>query len=99
MEYMDIVAYLDKEATSVLNYLYGLAKKSPSFVTQNNTTFDSIAGKVFQFKETQIEQNLRSLVLQNGITRNAPDYTDRLSYQNTTTDFDRQKNAASFDIC
>lgn len=99
MEYMDIVAYFDKEATSVLNYLYGLAKKSPSFVTSGNTTFDSIAGKVYQFKETQIEQKLRSLVLQNGIAENAASYTDRLSYQNTTTDFVRRKNAASFDIC
>ena len=39
MEYMDIVAYLDKEAQSVLNYLYGMAEKGPSFVTNNNTTF------------------------------------------------------------
>ena len=67
MEYMDIVAYLDKETTAVLNYLYGMANKNSSFVTENNSTFNSIAGKVYQFKETQINQNLRSLILQNGI--------------------------------
>ena len=99
MEYMDIVSYFNKETNEVLNYLYGMAGKGPSFVTKNNTTFNSIAGKVYQFKETQIEQNLRSLILQHGIVRNQDSYIDRLSYQNINTDFDRQKNSVSFDIC
>lgn len=99
MEYLDIVSYFDKETNSILNYLYGMAEKSPSFVTENNTTFNSIAGKVFQFKETQIEQNLRSLILQHGITKNTDEYIERLSHQNTDIDFDRQKNAVSFDLC
>ena len=99
MEYMDIVAYLNKEASSVLNYLYGMAEKAPSYVTKNNTTFNSIAGKVYQFREAQIEQNLRSLILQYGIARDKQSYIDRLTYQNTNTDFTRQKNAASFRLC
>ena len=99
MEYMDIVAYFNKETTSVLNYLYGMAEKGPSFVTKNNTTFNAIAEKVHNFKETQIEQNLKSLILQHGIVRNKDGYTDRLSYQNKNTDFDRQKNKVSFDLC
>ncbi len=99
MEYMDIVAYFDKETKSILDYLYGMAEKNPSFVTENNSTFNSIAGKVYQFKETQINQNLRSLILQNGIVRNKNEYIDRLSYQNKNVDFDRQKNDASYDLC
>lgn len=99
MEYMDIVTYLDKETTAVLNYLYGMAEKGPSFVTANNTTFNAIAGKVHQFKETQIEQNLKSLILQHGIVRNKDNYIDRLSYQNKNTDFDKQKNSVSFNLC
>ena len=99
MEYMDIVLYFNKEATETLNYLYGLAEKGPSFVTSNNTSFNAIAGKVHQFKQTQIEENFRSLILQNGIARDKSGYIDRLSYQNVNTDFDRQKNVASFDLC
>ena len=99
MEYMDIVTYFNKETTAVLNYLYGLAEKGPSFVTKNNTTFHAIEQKVHQFKETQIDQNLKSLVLQHGIVRDKDSYIERLSYQNKNTDFDRQKNKASFDIC
>lgn len=99
MEYMDIVTYLNKEATSVLNYLYGMAEKGSSFVTQNNTTFNSIAGRIFQFKETQIEQNLRALILQNGIVRDKSGYIDRLAYQNQNIDFDKQKNEASYILC
>lgn len=99
MEYMDIVSYLDKEANSVLNYLYGMAQKNPSFVTKNNATFNSIAGKVYQFKETQINQNLRALILQNGIVRDGGKYVDRLEYQNKNVDFDRQKNQISYDLC
>lgn len=99
MEYMDIVTYFNKETTAVLNYLYGLAEKGPSFVTKNNTTFHAIAQKVHQFKETQIDQNLKSLVLQHGVVRDKDSYIERLSYQNKNTDFDRQRNKASFDIC
>ncbi len=99
MEYMDIVSYFNKETTSVLNYLYGMAEKGSSFVTENNTTFNSIAGKVFQFKETQIEQNLKSLILQHGIAKDKLSYIDRLAYQNKNTDFDKQKNYVSFTLC
>ncbi len=99
MEYMDIVSYFDKEAQAILNYLYGMSGKNPSFVTENGSTFDSIAGKVYQFKETQINQNLRSLILQNGIVRKGGEYVDRLSYQNKNVDFDRQKNEASYRLC
>ncbi len=99
MEYMDIVSYLDKETQAVLNYLYGMAVKNPSFVTENGSTFNSIAGKVHQFKETQINQNLRALILQNGIVRDKNGYVDRLSYHNKNVDFDRQKNDASYKLC
>ena len=99
MEYMDIVAYLNKETNAVLNYLYGMADKASSFVTSSNATFYSIAGKVYQFKATQIEQNLQSLILQHGIARDAASYIARLTYQNTNTNFDRQKNTVSFDLC
>ena len=99
MEYMDIVAYFQKESQAILNYLYGMAQKNPSFVTENGSTFNSIAGKVYQFNETQINQNLRSLILQNGIVRDRVGYIDRLAYQNKNTDFDRQKNTASYNLC
>jgi hypothetical protein len=99
MEYMDIVAYFDKETQAILNYLYGMAVKNPSFVTENGSTFNSIAGKVYQFKETQINQNLRALILQNGIVRNREEYVGRLSYTNNNVDFDRRKNQASYDLC
>lgn len=99
MEYMDTVAYLEKEAQAILNYLYGMAEKNSSFVTENGSTFNSIAGKVYDFKQTQISRDLRSLVLQNGIARDKTAYIDRLTYHNTDVDFDRQKNAASYNVC
>lgn len=99
MEYMDIVSYLEKETMSLLDYLYGMAEENSSFVTESGSTFDSIAGKVFQFKETQINQNLKSLILQNGITRKENQYVDRLLYQNKNIDFNRQKNNASYLLC
>lgn len=99
MEYMDIVLYFNKEASSLLNYVYGLSEKNSSFVTSNNSTFSSISGKIYQFKKTQIEENLRSLILQQGITRDKTEYIDRLSYRNKNTEFDKKRNAASFKLC
>ena len=99
MEYMDIVSYFNKETTSVMNYLYGMAGKGSSFVTKNNTTFNSIAEKVHQFREKQIEQNLRSLILQHGVVKDREKYIDKLSYQNTNIWFDKWKDSVSFDLC
>lgn len=99
MEYMDTVSYLEKETQAVLNYLYGMAEKNSSFVTADGNTFGSIAGKVYNFKETQIEHNLKSLVLQNGIAKDKAGYIDRLKYHNNDIEYDRQKNAASYDVC
>ena len=50
-------------------------------------------------RETQIEQNLRSLILQYGIVKDKAGYIDRLAYQNKNTDFDKQKNSASYTLC
>lgn len=99
MEYMDIVEYFNKETAEVLNYLYGMADEGGSFVTGDNKSFNSIAGQVYQFKEKQIEQNLKSLILQYGVARDKVGYIDRLSHQNKNTDFAMQKNAVSFDLC
>jgi hypothetical protein len=96
MEYMDIVAYLNKKTSSVLNYLYGMADKAPSFVTSQNSSFYSIAGKVYQFKETQINQNLKSLILQNGIARKEQEYVDRLLYQNKCTPINPSNRQSPF---
>ncbi len=98
-EYSDAVAYLEKEAGAVLNYLYGMAEKDPSFVTDNGSTFNSIAGKVYNFKEIQINQNLKSFILQNGIARDKVGYIDRLTYQNNDLEYDRKKSEASYEVC
>ena len=99
MEYMDTVQYFEKETSAILNYLYGMAEKNPSFITKNNTTFNSIAGKIFQFKETQIDQNLKALVIQHGVVKDLAEYMDRLSYRNKINDFDRRKSRISFELC
>ncbi len=98
-EYSDAVAYLEKEAGAVLNYLYGMAEKDPSFVTDDGSTFNSIAGKVYNFKEIQINQNLKSFILQNGIARDKVGYIDRLTYQNNDLEYDRKKSEASYEVC
>lgn len=99
MEYMDIATYLYKKAGFVLNYLYGMAENGYSFVTGDNKTFNSLASQVYQFRETQIEENLRALILQHGVAKDKESYIDRLSYHNKNTDFTMQKNMASFDLC
>lgn len=99
LEYMDAVDYFQKEATGILNYLYGLQKSDPSFLTEDKTSFGSLASKVHQFKEVQIDENLRSLILQNGVAKDRVGLIDRLHYQNNNTDFTRRKDTISFDLC
>lgn len=99
MEYMDIVLYLNKEVNRILNYMYGLNGENASFVASNGSTFSSVAAKVYQLQKTQIQENLRSYILQNGIARDASGYIARLNYENEQSSFDKQKSSASFDIC
>ena len=99
LEYMDIVLYLQKESSKVLNYMYGLEYKNSSFVGSNGATFSSIAAKLYQIDDMQIDENLRSYILQNGIAKDAESYVERLTYENRQLAFDKECSAASFRIC
>ena len=99
LEYMDIVLYLNKTSNRILNYLYSLADKNSSFVTSNGSTFNSIVAKVYQLNETQINSNLKSYILQGGISKQPTGYIERLTYENKQLSFDKSKSAASFDVC
>lgn len=98
LDYFDIVNYLQTESNSILNYLYGLQKKNSAFVSSKGSTFSSVASKVFNFNKTQIADNLRSFVLQNGLSKDKNKYEERLIYTNKQLSFEFDKQNASYKI-
>ncbi len=95
-DYADIIAYLQKQATKISDYMYGLAEENSGFTSSDGETFYSIAEKVSNLYEEQIANNLKAYVFQNGISKNAADYISRLSYKNTLLDYDAQRARSSY---
>lgn len=98
MDYLDTVAYLDKQASIVQNYMYGLADRNSSFTSSSGDTFNSVAARMYQINDVQIKGNLRSYILHGGISRNASGYIGRLQYENNLLSYDEQRATASFEV-
>lgn len=98
MDYLDTVAYLQVQASRVMNYMYGMADRNSSFVSSSGDTFNSVAARVYQINEVQIGENLRSYILHNGISRDVKSYIGRLDYENKLLDYDYQKADASYAV-
>ncbi|MCB7319428.1 hypothetical protein [Lacrimispora sp. 210928-DFI.3.58] len=98
MDYLDIVQYLDMQVQKIENYMFVLANESPSFISADGSTFYSLAQKCTQLKDIQIDENLKSYLLTNGVSKNADKYIGRLEYDNTLTDYETRKAKASFQI-
>ena len=95
-DYADIIEYLQKQAQIIANYMYGLAEENSSFTSSDGETFYSLAEKVTNLNDEQIEKNLKAYVYQNGISKDASEYLKRIEYQNTLLDYDAQRARSSY---
>lgn len=98
MDYLDTVAYLNLQASKVMTYMYGLDDHSSSFIASTGDTFSSVAARVYQLNDVQIEGNLQSYILYNGLSRDVEGYVGRLTYENTLLDYDMQEATASYEV-
>ncbi len=98
LDYLDIVQYLDMQIQKIENSMFAMASKSPSFIASNGSSFYSLAQKCTQLREIQVDEDLKSYLLTNGISKDTEKYIGRLEYDNTLTDYETRKAKASFDI-
>ena len=96
-DYPDIIEYLQDQAAVISNYMYSLAEKNRGFTSSDGETFNSLAGKIANLNDEQIEKNLKALVYQNGISKDSAAYIKRLGYKNTLLDYDAQRAGSSYD--
>ena len=96
-DYPDIIEYLQNQAQKISEYMYGLAEENSSFTSSDGETFSSLAKKIENLNDEQIEKNLKSYVYQNGISKNTSEYLKRLEYKNTLLDYDAQRARSSYD--
>ena len=95
-DYPDIIEYLQKQASCISNYMYGLAAKNSSFTSSDGETFYSLAEKIGNLYDEQIEKNLKAYVYQNGISKDAAEYLNRIEYKNTLLDYDAQRAESAY---
>ena len=95
-DYPDIIEYLQMQAEKIANYMYGLAEENSGFTSSDGETFGSLAEKIGNLNEEQIEKNLKAWVYQNGISKDASEYIKRLKYKNTLLDYDAQRARSSY---
>lgn len=98
LDYLDIVAYLENQAYRVANYMYALGDENASFLSSGGDSFHSLAEKVTNLLEVQIQDRLESYLLHNGVSKDAAAYVGRLEYDNVLTDYDIQRANASFRV-
>lgn len=98
LDYLDIVQYLSNQVSVIQNYMYGMADKNAGFIASNGETFYSLATKCENIGTVQIQNNLQAYILDHGISKDTQEYIDRLSYDNTRMDYDRQKAVAGFNV-
>ena len=98
MEYMDIKQKLELLTDEITNYMYALSEENSTFAASNGESFLSIAGKCEDLKSVMIQNSLEAYLLQNGISKDAESYADRLRYDNEKSGFDYQRAEASFDV-
>ena len=98
LDYLDVVTYLENQAGRVVNYMYALGEENASFVSSGGDSFYSLAAKVSNLMQVQIQDRLESYLLHNGVSKNARTYVGRLEYDNVLTDYDKQRADASFRV-
>ena len=98
LDYLDIVSYLENQAYRVANYMYALGEENASFLSSEGESFYSLAEKVTNLLEVQIQDRLESYLLHNGVSKDAAAYVGRLEYENILTDYDIQRADASFRV-
>ena len=98
LDYIDAADLLTKRANKILNYLYGLQKKSSSFISSNGSTFASMAAKVDTLNSVQSYNSLYSFILQQGISSDTDRLLKRFNFVNTQSGFDKQKKDQSYAI-
>lgn len=98
LDYLDTVTYLQNRATRVMNYMYVLGDENASFLSSRGDSFYSLASKVSNLIDFQIQDRLASYLLENGVSKDAQSYVDRLEYDNVLTDYDMQRANASFEV-
>lgn len=98
LDYLDVVENLKNKVSLIQNYMYGMAEKNNSFTSSEGETFYSIAQKCDNLYNVQLENNLRSYILDNGISKDAAEYVSRLEYNNTSIDYNYQKALIGFNV-
>lgn len=98
LDYLDIVTYLESQAGNVMNYLYALGEENASFISSSGDSFYSLAEKVSNLIEVQLEEGLEAYLLHNGVSKDTQTYVGRLDYYNVLADFDMRRANASFQV-
>ena len=98
LDYLDIATYLENQTNVISNYMYALGDENPGFISSAGESFYELAAQIRDIRSVQINDNLKAYLLQNGISKDRDKYIGRLTYNNTLSGFEREKDTASYDI-
>lgn len=90
-DYLDICDYLSAFANFISSYMETMADKEPAFSSPSiGETFQSVESKAGNIDEMMI-QNLKSYVMEHGLSRDTATYIGRLTIENVFLNFEAQK--------
>lgn len=96
MDYLDMLNYFEVKASELQRYLIEYQTQNSSYQSPTTgETFYSLYDKIEHFVDIELER-FESYVLENGISKNAEAYINKLNYDNKMTDVEYQKDWATY---
>lgn len=90
-DYLEICDYLDKKAQNISFYIKAYEQKDATFRQEGNeNTFSTLSTSCWQFRDVALE-NLRSYIMENGLSKDLNSYTGKLNYESKLAQFDYSK--------
>ena len=96
-EYHSIAAYLKVKADALQNFIDSYSNIDSNYRGAGGDTFAALSGKIQNFSQVELER-LDSYVVENGLSRDASDYSDTIDYKNKLLKLDYDKDMASYGI-
>lgn len=90
-DYLDVCEYFKNKGNLIGAYMTSMAEQEPAFQSEaNGETFQSLASQAYKVSNTMVEK-LEAYVMENGVSKDAPSFMSRLSFENIFDHFDALK--------
>ena len=95
--YHSIANYLKVKAEKLKHFIDIYSYKDSNYRGASGDTFAALSGKIQSYIQVELER-LNSYVVENGLSKDAPEYSSTIDYKNKLLQLDYDKDMASYNV-